>query len=234
MKQIIWALCSFVAFLLSFSTVALCEIPQTETRTADSKYPTEKGIYGVKDGMPKNTRHLKEGYWIGAMPTPDNIDTLYAHGIRAIVTLAKGGRKWRFVKARIDSLGIEHVYMPIGSHFPNDDSFYGVLSKYSPNQIFIHCAHGSDRSGAFVAYMLIRSHEWTPQRALLAMLNPSRVDLMGLKQVLHRHGYSFSDEDLFYLGMYSGARNRGTDGLKVSNERYQRLVSTMLESVKSF
>ena len=192
------------------------------------EYPTERGIYLVKEGMPKNTRHLKEGYWIGALPDVNNIQAMKDHGIKIILTVTNTKKSWNPVKQKISSLGIEHIIIPVGSRFPKDTSFYDILLNYDPSEIFVHCDHGGDRSGTFIAYLLARRNHWSIQRALLAMVNPNKIDVNGLKKVLKQHGYEITQEDLFYASIYSGASNGGFGGLKARNEGYQRLLSTML------
>ena len=194
------------------------------------EYPTERGIYLVRKGMPKNTRHLKEGYWIGALPTVQNIEVMKNNGIKVILTVSNPGRSWTSVKRKIKELEIEHIFLPIGSRFPKNTSFYDTLLNYDPNEIFIHCDHGSDRSGTVIAYLLARRNHWPIQRALLAMVNPSKIDTEGLKKVLKQHGYEITEEDLFYTSIYSGASNGGFGGLKARDEDYRRLVSTMINS----
>ncbi len=208
------------------------EKDQTEI-TIIPEYPTERGVYLVREGMPKNTRHLKEGYWIGALPDVHNIQVMKERGIKVILTLTNTKRSWIPVKNKINELGIEHIVVPIGTRFPRNTSFYDTLLNYDPNEIFIHCDHGSDRSGTMVAYLLARRNHWPIQRALLAMVSPNKVDVNGLKKILKQYGYEITQEDLFYQSIYSGASNGGSSGIKVRNEGYQRLVSTMLVTFNS-
>ena len=192
-------------------------------------YPIERGVYLVKEGMPKNTRHLKEGYWIGALPDISNIQAMKEHGIKVILTVTIPKHSWNPVKQKINELGIEHIIIPVGSRFPKDTSFYDKLLNYDPNEIFVHCDHGGDRSGTFIAYLLARRNHWAIQRALLAMVNPSKVDVNELKKVLKQYGYEITQEDLQFSSIYSGSSNGGFGGLKVRNEDYKRLVFTMLD-----
>lgn len=201
----------------------------TEIEPIILEYPKERGVYLVKEGMPKNTRHLKEGYWIGALPDINNIQPMKDHGIKIILTVTNPKRSWNPVKQKIQELEIEHIIVPIGSNFPKATSFYNKLLEYEPNEIFVHCDHGADRSGTIIAYLLARRNHWAIQRALLAMVNPSKVDVNELKKVLKQYGYEITQEDLQFSSIYSGSSNGGFGGLKVRNEDYKRLVFTMLD-----
>ena len=203
---------------------------EVESKTmVEIEYPTERGIYTVREGMPRNTRHLKEGYWIGSLPDIRHVEYMKEHGIKIIVTLTNTKRSWNPVKQKIQELGIEHIIFPIGSRFPKNVSFYDTLLNYEPDEIFVHCDHGADRSGTFIAYLLARRNHWPIQKALLAMVNHSRIDLNGLRDVLKHHGYSINEDDQFLTSIYSGPYG----GIKVRNEGYKRLVSTMLDSYHS-
>lgn len=205
------------------------DITESKEELSGSEYPTQRGIYVVREGMPRNTRHLKEGYWIGSLPDISNILSMKEHGIKIILTVTNTKRSWIPVKNKIKELGIEHIIIPVGSRFPKDTTFYDTLLNYDPNEIFIHCDHGADRSGTFIAYLLARRNHWTIQRALLAMVSPNKVDVNGLKFVLKQNGYEVTEEDFSIASIYSGPQG----GLKVRNEGYQRLVATMLTTYRS-
>lgn len=175
---------------------------------------------------PKNTRQLREGFWIGSMPTASDIRSMSARGIRAILSLAVTPRA---VRREIEASGIVHYYIPIGSHFPrNADAVVDALSVFRADEIFVHCQHGSDRSGAFVAFLLVRRCGWSPQRALLAMTHPTRPNLRGLLSVLSAHGLDVTYDDMRHFGVYSGR-----SGMKATGASYRRLVHTMLLEVES-
>ena len=61
------------------------------------------------------------------------------------------------------------------------------------------------------------------------MVSPNKVDVNGLKSILKQNGYEITEEDLNLVSIYSGPNG----GLKVRNEGYQRLVSTMLTVFRS-
>ena len=209
MSQIIIAV--FVLFV-SFASIAETPISGTAAMVTVSS--------------PRNTRQLREGFWIGSMPSASDIRAMRSRGIRAIVSLAAMPLS---VRREIESSRIAHYYIPIGSHFPrNADAVVDALSAYRADEIFVHCQHGSDRSGAFVAFLLVRRCGWSPQRALLAMTHPTSANLRGLLSVLSVHGLDATDDDMRFFGIYAGR-----SGMKVTGESYRRLVHTMLLEVEN-
>ena len=110
-------------------------------------------------GMPKNARQTPEGYWVGSQPSPKEIDELYARNIRLVITAAAmDSETLRAVRGKLRAYGMKHINIPFGGRFPNPKSFYGTVRGYRPDQIYIHCEHGGDRSGALLAYLLIINH----------------------------------------------------------------------------
>lgn len=183
--------------------------------------------------MPKNARQVVEGYWIGARPSADQIAELYAHDVRLILTTASMETdEFQLLKNRMDTLGIAHINIPFGGKFPKPSRFTSQLQSYTPKQIYIHCEHGGDRSGALLAYLLATKHNWSTQRALLAVAFPGKNDSRALIDILKSRGYDVSDNDVNeVLGIYSAEYNGGFGGLKVRSRGYVRLVNTTIDAI---
>lgn len=180
--------------------------------------------------MPKNARQSAEGYWIGANPTCGQLKTMYAAHIRLIITAALIDREqFGDVPQCIRNMGIEHLNIPFGARFPNPSRFINTIRKYAPHEVYIHCEHGGDRSGAILAYLLISEHGWSIPRAFLAVLFPGMRDLNNLLQILESRNITVDREDIEqYLGIYSGESNFGYGGLKIRSDGYRKLVNTMI------
>ena len=195
------------------------------------------GIQGAQTrltnvGMPKNIRQTIEGYWIGAWPTQPQIEELHARGIRAIITAANiGFEDYQEIADAIQKMGMTHISIPFGGRFPNPEKFEQTIQNFTPEQVYIHCEHGGDRSGAVLAYLLIVHHGWSVQRAFLSVTFPGKMDSQALVRILENRGYEVSDEDLDeVLGIYSGENNGGHGGLKVRSEGYVKLVNTTIDA----
>ena len=105
----------------------------------------------------------------GSAPTPHDVATLHDHfGVNRIVSLdlASGRAIDRVTKM----LGVEHIMLPIdvtrrSSLVKFLDHDLGELLQGNPN-VFVHCAHGKDRTGLAVAMFRCKYEGWTFQDAL--------------------------------------------------------------------
>ena len=184
-------------------------------------------------GLPKNSRQADEGYWIGSRPDLEQLEELNARNVKLILTVATVPHKsLKLLRAGIEKYGMTHVYIPFGSTFPSPTRFMDEVMKYDPSQIFIHCEHGGDRSGAVLAYILVARHGWSLPRALYAVVVPSAVDVRALTGILNAHGFDVDEQNYKdIIGAYSAESNGGFGGLKVRNDggSYYNLVNSMIK-----
>ena len=188
------------------------------------------------EGLPKNSRQTAEGYWIGSIPSPDHIQELYARNVRLILTASLvPSKKLLQLRSTMQELGITHIYIPFGSRFPNPAKFLPTVEKFSPEQVYIHCEHGGDRSGAILAFLLNQRHGWELPRALYAVIVPSYGDIQALTRILNAHGIPCSpDKYENDIGIYSAESNGGYGGLKVyaKDGNYVKLVNTLIDTAR--
>ncbi len=179
---------------------------------------------------PPAARQLAEGYWLGALFTERHVPAMRAMGVGVVLSAVAPSDE------TLDALreaGIEQVYIPIGSTFRHAATILETTARYRPEQVFIHCQHGVDRTGAIAAFLLVTRHGWPVSDALYGMVNPSETDVSGLARVLERYGLtdprSAGDPG---VGTYSltGA-GVGYGGMKVRSENYVRLVSTAIDAM---
>jgi hypothetical protein len=180
-------------------------------------------------------RQLPQGYWLGAMIGPKDVPTLAALGVRAVVSAVDPGEE---THAALLAAGISHYRIPLGSRFRYAETIDEVASRYPADEIYVHCRHGADRTGAIAAYLLVTRHDWSISDALYAMVYPSDRDLEGLAEVLAEYGEVdprgarvVGDPDVGQFSL-SGA-GVGVGGMKVRNERYARLVTTVIEAMRA-
>lgn len=216
--------------LLLFFLFLISLLQSTIVYSYSQEPPKSRHDYIVNDNsIPKNTRHLSEGYYIGSIPKSiKQIESLYYdYNIRLIITLTHTKQSFSKIVSKINDLNIDYLYLPIGSRFPVlTFEQKSLIIKHDPNQIYVHCDHGADRSGAFIAYLLILRNNYTIPKALLSITTPRKKDQQILMNILSEYGYSITDDDLQTKSIYAG-----NGGLKLRGDTYVRLVKTFLNNL---
>lgn len=186
---------------------------------------------GTARAMPDNARQVPEGYWVGDVPLAADVADMHARGIRVFLSAVVLDEDAR---AETRRHGIARVNVWFGNNFPDSAEILDGLAEYEPSQIYVHCDHGGDRAGALLAFLLVAREGWRPDHALLAVAFPNERDVEGLILLLQEAGLFISEEErATYTGIYSGAQNGGTGGLKVRGEDYRNLVRTTLAACES-
>lgn len=180
-------------------------------------------------GLPRNVRKTPEGYWIGAEPQLEHLAELRARGIRVILS---GTRLGQATRERFEELGLQHIDLPFGGRFPDAQAIVEGTRDVPSEEIYIHCEHGGDRSGAMLAFLLATRERWPATQALLAVAYPRQRDVRRLVELMEESGLEVAEREVeHYTGIYSAERNGGFGGLKVRGESYERLVRTTLRAM---
>ncbi len=108
----------------------------------------------------------------GGGPNEQSLHNLKDKGIKTIIDLraASEGAKTDEVspkkeKAIASELGIKYINLPMDSHAPTKKQVNTVIHSVEKAQkgdgpVFIHCAHGSDRTGCMVGIWRVTHENW--------------------------------------------------------------------------
>ena len=104
---------------------------------------------------PLNFDTTVAGNYRGARLTSKaQLDSLRAHyGIRAVINLAKdalpksGASEVQWTK----ELGLEYIAVYLGTQPPSAEQWQRIRTRLSQGGVYVHCAHGADRTGAIIA-----------------------------------------------------------------------------------
>ncbi len=156
----------------------------------------------VTHGIP-NLRQVEPGVWRGGQPTDEGWRWLHAQGVRVVVKLNPeseasdaaaeepyGMIVWRLPLTFGQQLGTSKIpkdyFVDAVAAFPLPQaqrSSFGLMPDQSVGNVFIHCQHGQDRTGLFVACYRVAGHQehWTKAAAEKEMLaNGFHKELVGL------------------------------------------------------
>ena len=204
-------------------SVAVADVGDATDGAKSSKAQRAK-IMGPE--FPYNSRRIPLGYILGGSPTPESLEVLQSIGIKLVFSISNSGNE-EAIHEKCESLGMAHHVLRMRKQFPKPSTFVDILNQYKPEEIYLHCKHGGDRSAAVLAFLLVYRHGWDPAEAILAMMNDAYSDISGLKMVFEEKGIPWKQEQANrYLAIYT---NRG--GLKGRNERYRRLLRTVIDAM---
>jgi protein tyrosine/serine phosphatase len=120
-----------------------------------------------KTGL-KNFHALSTNFYRGAQPSAEGMQALQTMGIKTIVNL----RGFHSDKRKTGKLELdrEHLYFNTW-HAEDEDviSFLKIVTDTNRWPVFVHCQHGSDRTGMMCAMYRMTVNDWTREEAIREM-----------------------------------------------------------------
>ncbi len=113
----------------------------------------------------------------GGEPTREGLTELQGLGVKTIIDLRNPGEKKFDEKTAASGLGMAYIAMPMNSEPPTRkqvdtmmDSIKAARTSPDTNgKVFVHCAHGSDRTGCMVGIWRVTVDKWTYDQAYKEM-----------------------------------------------------------------
>ena len=136
---------------------------RTEFTPISARLAAEPGPVSVP-GM-ANFAQVSPVLYRGAQPTREGFFDLKKRGIRTIVNL----RYWHDDKALLAGTSLRYIHIPSNPwHIESEDSatFLAIVRDPANQPVFVHCQHGSDRTGAAVACYRVIEQGWTKDEAI--------------------------------------------------------------------
>lgn len=173
-------LCLF-ALAISFFTFASCLNAQEIAQVS----PELKNTDSNKEIIDLPNFHQVHPYlYRGGEPTHTGLQKLKQMGVVTVIDLRGHPKKIRDEKSKAKQLGLRYINLPMSSKAPTQHqvrTFLKTVEKAAldptAGAIFVHCAHGSDRTGCMVgiwrvthdgltfdeAYKEMRKYYFTPK-----------------------------------------------------------------------
>lgn len=183
-------------------------------------------------------RRTTEGYVLGAMPGfrdrsgVADVAALDALGIKAVVSLAQPPED---VQQAIRAKGMWHYQASMGSNFGSEQAraLSEAVDRFDPEEIYVHCMYGVDRTGAGMAYLLVTQHDWPVDQAIWSVLADTQADRDGLQEILAARGIT-TPPPANVISINSLRAVGSRDGLKVRGayrENGSRVVNSLLDTL---
>ncbi len=144
--------------------VLVCGCPQSAPPVQTQSYPDLAQPRNDIKGL-DNFAKISDRLYRGEQPTKEGFNELKKMGIKAIVNL----RCITSDRASIKGLGFQYVHINVrASHAEDEDviDFLKVVEDPQNAPVFVHCMHGSDRTGLMVAIYRIMVQGWPQEKAL--------------------------------------------------------------------
>ncbi len=126
----------------------------------------------ARPGLP-NLGRVTPALLRGAQPTAAGFDELRKLGVEVVVDLNTSRKHIKKERALVETRGMLYVSLPWSAFSHPEDAqvsaFLRLVRRQPAPKVFVHCKHGADRTGTFIALYRIAEHGWTPQQALEEM-----------------------------------------------------------------
>src|SRR5688572_19047198 len=120
------------------------------------------------DAQLPNFQRVNPSLCRGGQPTVEGAQRLHAMGIRTILNVGRSETDHEF----INDLNLQYHRRGMSPWFPSDDDVIWFLTHATdPNltPIYVHCHHGSDRTGYLIAMYRVVVEGWDKDRAIAEM-----------------------------------------------------------------
>lgn len=135
-----------------------------------NKKCAEKWAVPLKKPGLSNFYKVSDILFRGAQPKKNGFKSLEELGIKTVVNLRLTNSDKKIIK----KYKLKYYHIPVNTIFPKKKQFNKILTiiKNKKNQpVFIHCRHGSDRTGTAVALYRIYMEKWNTETAIDEMVN---------------------------------------------------------------
>ena len=151
-NRILLVLCLLLVTLFAFQAKSTA-FWFSKSKAKETKEVVLDNFHKVSDKLYRGAKQNAEGY-----------KKLKEMGIKTVVNLRTSNKEEKIVK----DAGLNYVFIPTKTSKLGDDTiekFLEVVSKPENRPVFVHCYHGSDRTGAAVASYRIVFEDYTPEEA---------------------------------------------------------------------
>jgi protein tyrosine/serine phosphatase len=121
----------------------------------------------TRPGLP-NLRKVSDTLYRGAQPSAEGYAELKKMGVATVVDL----RDFHDEAKAVTTADLQYRAIPMGALHPEDEdvvAFLKIVMDKSLQPVFVHCQHGSDRTGMTVAVYRIFIDGWTKEQAIEEM-----------------------------------------------------------------
>lgn len=149
-----------------FGTVYHAEAGNNPNPASATQRPANWAVPISKPGL-KNFFKVSDDLFRGAKPKKEGFVELKNMGIKTVVNLEAFHDDKEKMEESGSSLAYKHIFMKAW-HAEDEDivRFLKIVTDKTRTPVFVHCYHGSDRTGTMVAMYRIFVQGWSKEEAL--------------------------------------------------------------------
>lgn len=143
-----------------------CGAERVAERSPDAR-PAAWAVPRSEPGLP-NLYRVDEGLYRGAQPSAEGMRSLERMGVRTVINL----RAFHSDRDELRGtrLGYEHIrFHPWHPEDEDVEAFLRIVTDPARRPVFVHCAHGADRTGMMVAIYRMVVQGWSADEAIAEM-----------------------------------------------------------------
>ncbi|SRR5579875_885916 len=134
------------------------------------------GVYGDQNGDLPNFHEVHPYLFRGGQPSPAGLKRLKEMGVATIIDLRAKPEQVYQESSQARALGLRYINLPMSSRAPTGKQVRTFLKEVdnaasgrSAGPVFVHCAHGSDRTGCLVGIWRVTHDRYSYDEAYQEM-----------------------------------------------------------------
>jgi len=150
---------------LSIAALAAC-VDGASAAGKQPDLPPGATVLLPRDDLPGlgNFAQVTEGLYRGEQPTAEGMKELARLGIKTVVNL----RTFHSDRSELRGTGLQYAHIHCKTWHPESEDvvrFLAIVRDPANRPVFVHCQHGSDRTGMMIAAYRVVEQGWTPDEA---------------------------------------------------------------------
>jgi uncharacterized protein (TIGR01244 family) len=137
-------------------------------QAAESEKTESKWAAALKKPGLSNLHKVNDNLYRGAQPEKEGYEELAKMGVKTVICLRDSDPDLKM----IEGAGLECVHIPVKTWDPEGHEvvqFLKTVTDKSKQPIYVHCKHGSDRTGTMCAIYRIAVDGWSKKNAIEEM-----------------------------------------------------------------
>lgn len=140
-------------FALGLLSIVCFNLPPTQAQTTSNSVDYKTPHKKIED-LP-NFHVVHPFLYRGGEPSKKGLEQLHEKGIKTLIDLRASSAITKSEEATADSLGMKYINLPMSAKAPTEAQLATYLktvreARDKNEPVFLHCAHGSDRTGCLV------------------------------------------------------------------------------------